>query len=148
MNPAHPHGPSFWITVGGGLEPGESHEEAARREVREETGLTHVTLGPEVWAREVDVLIDGEPVSARERDVVARVDATEITFDHVTTEERAVFREHRWWTAAEVADGRGEVLVPAELPALMDQAGRWATQRAPTSTQPRRSYQRRGQSSA
>ncbi len=34
-----------WSTVGGGVEPGESPAEAAKREVREETGL-EIELGP------------------------------------------------------------------------------------------------------
>lgn len=122
VNPAHPHGPSFWITVGGGLEPGETFEEAALREVREETGMTAVVLGPELWAREVEVLVAGEPVLARERYFAVRVDRVEVTFEHLTAEEQTVFREHRWWTPAEVHDGRGEVLVPAELPALLERA--------------------------
>ncbi|MFE8964830.1 NUDIX domain-containing protein [Streptomyces iakyrus] len=36
-----------WFTPGGGLVPGESHEQAALRELQEETGPTHVSLGPE-----------------------------------------------------------------------------------------------------
>jgi len=34
-----------WSTVGGGVEPGESPAEAAKREVREETGL-EIEVGP------------------------------------------------------------------------------------------------------
>ena len=40
-----------WITPGGGLLPGENYEEAARRELWEETGISDIELGPWVWAR-------------------------------------------------------------------------------------------------
>ena len=35
----------FWVTPGGGLEPGESDKDALRREVAEETGATEDLSG-------------------------------------------------------------------------------------------------------
>ena len=36
----------FWITPGGGLEPGESVEAGLRREMKEELGLEGFHIGP------------------------------------------------------------------------------------------------------
>src|SRR5439155_25685955 len=43
-------GRRYWITHGGGVHPGERHEDAALRELQVETGLRDVSIAPWVWS--------------------------------------------------------------------------------------------------
>ena len=50
-DPKNPYDSECWIMVGGMVDPGESFEQAAIREAREETGLA-VTDARWVWTRQ------------------------------------------------------------------------------------------------
>lgn len=47
-----------WITPGGGVDPGETHQQAAVRELKEETGRDFVVPATPVWTYEFDVKFD------------------------------------------------------------------------------------------
>lgn len=106
-------GLGFWFPVGGGLEPGESAEEAAVREVREETGR-EVTLGPQVWVRRHVATWGGRTFDCRERWFLARVESSEIDTRGFTADERQMVTRHAWWTLEELHQAE-EMLVPADL---------------------------------
>jgi 8-oxo-dGTP pyrophosphatase MutT (NUDIX family) len=99
----------FWATVGGGLDPGEGVVEGALREVREETGLTDVVLGPIVWTDDVVIMVDGEPLFFHEQYIVARTATTALSSAEWTELEREAITELRWWTVEEIRNATEQV---------------------------------------
>jgi 8-oxo-dGTP pyrophosphatase MutT (NUDIX family) len=114
-----PQGAGAWFTVGGGVEPGETLEACARREIAEETGFTHVRLGPLVWTREVVYPGQGaEPVRFSEHYFLAWCDGGELTRDGWDEAERALIDDIRWWSPEDLA-ANAEPVFPERLSELL-----------------------------
>ena len=113
--------PVLWMTPGGGLEPGESYEEAACRELSEETGID-APLGPCVWVRRHVSAFGGRWYDSSQQFYVVRSPATDVSSDGWTDGERAVITAHRWLSQAELDawdQVAGGVLVPRRLAELL-----------------------------
>ncbi len=134
--------PHWWITPGGGVDPGETDEEAAVREVHEETGFV-VAQGDLVGPLATRTVLHGFSdvvVTQDEAFWVVRVPVGEISTAGHTAEERRTMTSHRWWTRSEIDAVEGvetlpspdrEPLWPPDIGHLLDLADGWSPGREP-----------------
>lgn len=111
----------WWFTPGGGLEGDESREEAALRELAEETGITDVELGPVLWRRMCSFPFAGRRWDQDEWYYLARTTDTSGVVPEATgfTElERRSVAGARWWTCRELAQAH-ETVYPTRLAELL-----------------------------
>lgn len=115
-DPSDPAAGSWWNTMGGGIDPGESPSEAAARELAEETGLQVEVdqLGEVVHRRLTEFPFGGDHYRQSEHYFLLRTDAFDaVPAAHSDLELMAVLGM-RWWTVAELR-ATSERVYPEEL---------------------------------
>lgn len=108
-------GMSYWATPGGGLELNESFEQAALRELQEETGLKRDSAGAVVASRTFPMqLPDGETVLAEERFFIIHAEKAAIDCSGWSDNEKSVIQNYHWWTLEELRD-TNQTIFPHDL---------------------------------
>lgn len=121
----HGHDPAnpadrYWLTAGGGIEPGENAADAAVRELAEETGLvlTATELGAPVWRDVTEFGFDGRRYRQEQTWFLVRVPAWDVVSGGFNAVELRSMDGHRWFTRDDFA-ASVDPYYPPDLPELL-----------------------------
>jgi 8-oxo-dGTP pyrophosphatase MutT (NUDIX family) len=99
---ARPDRAGWWYTPGGELEPGETEEEAARRELLEETGIVAARLAGPIAQRSASFSFDGRWIDQDEVIFVGWTTGEVVVRGRPDDLESGPIEAHRWWTPVEL----------------------------------------------
>jgi 8-oxo-dGTP pyrophosphatase MutT (NUDIX family) len=109
-------GKPFWVVPGGGVHPGETDEDAAARELWEETGIA-AEVGPIVWTRTDWFPSHGMTCQQEERHYLVRVREA-VAIEAPGPDPNEAILDARWWSVDEL-DNAEEDVFPRSLPSLL-----------------------------
>ena len=120
-DPSAPDAGSWWNTMGGGIDPGETSVQAAARELAEETGLRVAPedLGEVVHTRLTEFPFGGRRYRQTEDYFLLRTGAFDAAPTAHSDVELVAVLGLRWWTVEELRR-TGERVYPEELLDVLD----------------------------
>ncbi|MCK4103392.1 NUDIX hydrolase [Acinetobacter radioresistens] len=112
-------GQTHWATVGGGVENNETFEQAACRELFEETGIVRDDVGNCVATRNFEMsLPSSEIVISDEKFFIVFIREHEVKTSNWTDHERKVIRKSNWWNLNDLRE-TNETVFPNNIPDIL-----------------------------
>jgi len=113
---------TYWFTIGGGVEDGETVAEAASRELREEVGivLPAADLGTPLVTNTIEFEYQGSRIIQHQTFFAVAVDSVDVTFANQEELELQTISAHGWWYGDDL-EATGQA-AHVTIPGLLRQA--------------------------